>query len=222
MNSRWRHWPAAVAATYCALVVAGLGVAPAPPGIAATTRTVVAYYRDESGSIRAVVLLIAVSLLPLAVVMSWVRQRLTGVGRAVSLLGVATFRAATTIELWVDAGLSAHAATTSPATVILIAGIAAYFTPTLTVADLLMAVPVATAALTTRAFPRWYGYLSLAFAIEQAVETLTLTERHGFASAGGTMNYTLGAGLFLVWVAASGYVCSSVTGQEPAVPQTRP
>jgi hypothetical protein len=203
-------------------VVAGLVVAPAPPGIDAATTTVVTYYRDQSDSIRAVVWLIAVSLLPLAVVMSWVRQRVTGIGRDVFLVGVATFMPATMIELWFDGGLSARATTTAPGTVALLSGIAAFFTPTLTVADLLMAVPVATAALSTRAFPRWYGYLSLAFAVEQAVETLTLIGLHGFASAGGTMNYTLGAGLFLVWVAASGYVCTTATNLHPDVPQTRP
>jgi hypothetical protein len=224
MSSRWRHWPTAVAATYCALVIGGLVIAPAPPAIDATATGVASYYRAESDSIRTVVWLIAVSLLPLAVLMSTVRQRLAGIGRDVFLLGVASFMTATTIELWFDAGLTAHAATTSPNTLSILAGIAAYFAPTLTVADLLMAVPVAMAALRTRMFPRWYGYLSLAFAIEQAVETLTITGRHGFAAAGGTMNYTLGAGLFLIWVAASGYVCTPAPTIDPAVvaPQPRP
>ncbi|HEY2877746.1 hypothetical protein [Nocardioides sp.] len=209
MSSRWRHWPAAVAATYCILVIGGLVIAPAPPAIDSTPMGVSNYYRGESDSIRTVVWLIAVSLLPLAVLMSTVRERLAGIGRDVFLLGVASFMAATTIELWFDAGLSAHAGTTPPDTLTVLAGIAAYFTPTLTVADLLMAVPVAMAALRIRIFPRWYGYLSIAFAIEQAVETLTITGRHGFAAAGGTMNYTLGAGLFLIWVAATGFACTS-------------
>jgi hypothetical protein len=165
-----------------------------------------------------------VSLLPFAVLMSTVRQRLAGIGCDVFLLGVASFMAATTIELWFDAGLSAHAATTSASTLSILAGIAASFTPTLTVADLLMAAPVAMAALRAGRFPRWYGYLSLAFAIEQAVETLTITERHGFAAAGGTMNYTLGAGLFLIWIAASGFVCTPAATLDPAVvaPHPRP
>lgn len=215
MSAVQRSWPIGVAVVYVLLVVAGLAVAPAPPGIGTAAGTVVGYYRDQSGHVRMAVWLVAVSLGPLAVVVALVRQRLAGIARDVFLLGAATFTAATTIELWFDAGLATRAATSSPGTLALVSGIGAFFTPSLTVADLLMAVPVAVAAFTTPAFPRWYGYLSVVFAAEQAVETVTIIGREGFTAAGGAMNYTVGAGLFLLWIAASGCACTPVTSPDP-------
>ena len=42
------------------------------------------------------------------------------------------------------------------------------------------------------------------FAVEQSIETITVFGKSGFIAPGGPMNFTLGAGLLLVWVIASG------------------
>jgi hypothetical protein len=44
---------------------------------------------------------------------------------------------------------------------------------------------------------------------EQSIETITVFGTRGFIAPGGPMNFTLGAGLFLVWVIGAGVAASS-------------
>jgi hypothetical protein len=84
------------------------------------------------------------------------------------------------------------------------------FGPILTIADVIVAVPIALAAKAGR-FPRWLGVLASVFAAEQFVETVTVVGGSGlFISPGGTMNMLLGGALFIVFFGALG-VCTGVT-----------
>jgi hypothetical protein len=45
--------------------------------------------------------------------------------------------------------------------------------------------------------------------IEQTVETITVFGKKGFIEPGGAMNFTLGAGLFLIWFVSAGVALSA-------------
>jgi hypothetical protein len=88
-------------------------------------------------------------------------------------------------------------------------GIAAYFGPVLTVSIVLLIAPVGLAAWRGEGgLPRWLAWLTLVFAVEQSIETMTVFGKSGFIAPGGPMNFTLGAGLLLVWVIAAGAAAS--------------
>jgi len=50
------------------------------------------------------------------------------------------------------------------------------------------------------------------FALEQAIETITVFGKSGFIAPGGDMNVQLGAGLLVVWLVAVGVATSRDAG----------
>jgi hypothetical protein len=82
--------------------------------------------------------------------------------------------------------------------------VGAYFGPVLTTTDVEMGGAVALAALRDGSLPRWLGWISAVFAVEQLAETATIFGTSGFAAPGGDWNNMLGAGLFMVWIVALG------------------
>ena len=48
--------------------------------------------------------------------------------------------------------------------------------------------------------PRWLGWLSIVFFVEQGVETVTVFGTSGFLAPGGTMNIYLGGAIGMAWV----------------------
>jgi hypothetical protein len=48
--------------------------------------------------------------------------------------------------------------------------------------------------------PRWLGWLSVAFFVEQGIETLTVFGESGFIAPGGAMNLYLGGIIGMAWV----------------------
>jgi hypothetical protein len=107
-----------------------------------------------------------------------------------------------------------HANTLDPGVARTVADVAVMFGPILTVADVIVAVPIALAAKAGR-FPRWLGVLAAIFALEQFVETVTIIGGPGlFISPGGAMNMFLGGALFIVFFLALG-VSTSLTNDAP-------
>jgi hypothetical protein len=216
-----KRWPLVAALLYAAAVVAGLFIAPATPSVAASGHALISYYRDHADSVRLVAWLGAVSTIPLALLAAAVRRLLTGVGRDVFLIGVVGIIGSTTIWLWIGAGLALHPASVDPSTARVIANIAAYFAPLLTIPVLLVVTPVACAARQHgTGVPTWLGILSAVVAIEQITETLTILDTRGFTAPGGSMNLHLGAPLFLIWVIATGAATTAGSRSRPTtVPQ---
>jgi hypothetical protein len=106
--------------------------------------------------------------------------------------------------LWFSSGLALHANAIDPAVARTITDVALMFGPILTVADVIVAAPIALAAKDGR-FPRWLGVLALIFAVEQFVEMVTVIGGPGlFISPGGPMNMLLGGALFIVFFGALG------------------
>ena len=102
--------------------------------------------------------------------------------------------------------------------------IAVMWGPILTVADIMVAVPILLAANDDR-FPRWLGIVAAVFAVEQQIELITIIgPPASFISPGGTMNFYLGGPLFIIFFLALGVALSleqpvedrSATVDEPA------
>jgi hypothetical protein len=48
--------------------------------------------------------------------------------------------------------------------------------------------------------PRWLGWLSILFFVEQGIETITVFGESGFIAPGGAMNLYLGGVIGMAWV----------------------
>jgi hypothetical protein len=127
------------------------------------------------------------------------------------LLGAAGLVTSTIVWSWINAGLALHPDTLDPHVARTAADIGAYFGPVLTVSIILLIVPIGIAAWRGEGgLPRWLAWFTLVFAVEQSIESITVFGKRGFIAPGGPMNFTLGAGLFLVWVISAGVAASGV------------
>src|SRR3954454_9160490 len=210
-----RWWPLLAAIVYVLATVASLSALPKAPGVNASGETLVRYYRDHAGGLRTATWLLTWALVPFVILMAHVRSFLSGLCRDVMLISVAMFVTTGTVWTWFNAGLALHAATLDAHVTRTLVDISLYFGPILTVADVLLAGAVGLAAWRgDGGLPRWLAYFSAVFALEQAIETITIFGKSGFIAPGGDMNFQLGAGLLLVWLIALG-VATSRRRPEP-------
>jgi hypothetical protein len=199
-----RRIPLVAGIVFAVLFILALLIVPTLPGIEQPQSAVVSYFRDHAGVIRLQALLITLGFLALVTILAYARQRLEGPAGHAFTIGSALIVAEFSVELWFAGGLALHAHTLDPVVARTVTGIALMFGPVLTVADVIVAVPIALAAKAGR-FPRWLGVLAAVFGIEQFVETVTIVGGPGlFISPGGPMNMLLGGGLFIVFFLALG------------------
>jgi hypothetical protein len=211
-----RRIPLIAGIVFAVLFVLALVMVPPLPGIDQPGSAVVSHVRDHAGLLRLQALLITLGFLALVVVLSHARTRLDGPAGYAFTIGSALIIAEFSVELWFSSGLALHANALDPVVARTITDVALMFGPILTVADVIVAVPIALAAKAGR-FPRWLGVLASVFAAEQFVETVTVVGGSGlFISPGGTMNMLLGGALFIVFFGALG-VCTGVT-PNPGAP----
>jgi hypothetical protein len=205
-----RRIPLIAGIVFAVLFVLALVMVPPLPGIDQPGGAVVSHVRDHAGLLRLQALLITLGFLALVVVLSHARTRLDGPAGYAFTIGSALIIAEFSVELWFSSGLALHASTLDPVVARTITDVAVMFGPILTIADVIVAVPIALAAKAGR-FPRWLGVLASVFAAEQFVETVTVVGGSGlFISPGGTMNMLVGGALFIVFFGALG-VCTGVT-----------
>src|SRR6476620_604944 len=153
-------------------------------------------------------LMVTFGALALVVVLGYARDRLTGPPAYVFTIGSALVLVEFFIATWFSGGLALHPDQLGSATARTITDIAAMFGPILTVADIMVAVPILLAANDGR-FPRWLGLLAAVFAVAQLIETLTIIGPPASCiSPGGAMNFCLGGPLFIVFFLALGGVLS--------------
>jgi hypothetical protein len=177
---------------------------PTLPGTDQPASAVKSHLRDHAGALRLQALLITLGFLALVIVLAYARSRLEGPAGYAFTIGSALIIAEFSVELWLTSGLALHANSLDPAVARTAADIALMFGPVLTVADVIVAVPIALAAKAGR-FPRWLGVLAAIFALEQFAETVTIIGGPGlFISPGGPMNMLLGGVLFIVFFLALG------------------
>jgi type IV secretory pathway VirB2 component (pilin) len=205
-----KRWPLFAAIAYVVLLFAGLFVVPAVPDVTASGARLVRYYQDHGDAVRVVTWLSTVSMVPIVVLLSHLRSRLTGIGRDVMLFGAVGLVVSTMVWSWFSAGLALHANTLDPQVARTVADVGSFFGPVLTVSIILLIVPIGLAAWHGEGgFPRWLAWITAVFAAEQSIETITVMGKRGFIAPGGPMNFMLGAGLFAIWVIAAGAAASS-------------
>jgi hypothetical protein len=199
-----RRIPLVAGIVFAVLFAVGLAMVPPMPGTDQSASAVVSYFREHSGVVRLQVLLLTLGFLALVIVLAYARTRLDGPAGYAFTIGSALIIAEFSVELWFVGGLALHVNTLDPAVARTVVDVALMFGPILTVADVIVAVPIALAARAGR-FPRWLGVLAAVFAAEQFIEAVTIIGGPGlFISPGGAMNMLLGGALFIIFFLALG------------------
>jgi len=172
----------------------------------------VAWLQLHQADVPVAVVCFALSAIPFLTWAAWVRRALPDVYGYAFLAGAGAFVAQFVASSWFLSGAALHADTIDPQTARSLLDVGAYFGPLLTTTDVVMAGAVALAALREGVFPRWLGWLSVIFAVEQVAEMSTIYGTSGFAAPGGEWNNVLGAGLFMIWLVSLGVAA----GRRPA------
>jgi hypothetical protein len=218
-----RWWPLVAAILYVVATFASVLGLPKAPDVNASGEVLVRYYRDHADALRTATWLLTWSLVPFVILMAHVRSFLSGLCRDVMLISVAMFLATGTVWTWFNAGLALHPGALDPHVARTLVDISVYFGPILTVADVLLAGAIGVAAWRgDGGLPRWLAYFSAAFALEQAIETITIFGKSGFIAPGGDMNFQLGAGLLFVWLIALGVATSRRAATAAPAPAPAP
>jgi len=160
----------------------------------------VAWLQLHQADVPVAVVCFALSAIPFLVLAAWVRRALPDVYGYAFLAAAGAFVAQFVVSAWFLAGTALHADTIDPQTARSLLDVGAYFGPVLTTTDVAMAGAVTLASLREGVLPRWLGWLSAVFAVEQLAEMSTIYGTSGFAAPGGEWNNVLGAGLFMVWI----------------------
>jgi len=198
------------------LFTAGLLIVPTLPGIDKPGYDIVSFVNAHAGAMRMQVLLTTFGALALVIVLGYARDRLAGPPGYVFTIGSAVVLVEFFIVMWFNGGLALHPDQLGSATARTIADITSMFGPILTVADIMVAVPILLAANAGR-FPRWLGILAAVFAVEQLIETITIIgPPASFISPGGAMNFYLGGPLFIVFFLGLGVALSLEQAEPPA------
>jgi hypothetical protein len=203
-----RRTPMIAGIAFAVLFAVALLTVPTLPGIDKAGYDIVSFVNDHSAALRAQALLIAFGSLALVVVLASARDRLVGTPAHVFTIGAAAVLVQTWLAMWFSAGLALHPDQLGSATARTIADILAMWGPLLTIADIMVAVPILLAANEGR-LPRWLGIVAAVFGVEQLIETITIIGPPGsFISPGGPMNFYLGGPLFIVFFLALGVALS--------------
>lgn len=105
------------------------------------------------------------------------------------------------VQAWFWAGLALHPEGLDPATARVLFDIAQYWGPIINGATMTMAVAFIPLAFGASSFlPKWLGWLSVVFFVEQGIETITVFGQSGFLAPGGAMNLYLGGVIGMAWV----------------------
>jgi len=206
-----RRTPMVAGAAFAVMYVVALAIVRPLPGIDKPGYDIVTHVNQHSSAMRMQALLIAFGSLALVVLLGIARDRLSGPAAYVFTIGSAVMIVEIGISTWFTAGLAMHPEQLGSATARTIADIVAMWGPMLTIADIMVAVPILLAANQGH-LPRWMGIVAAVFAVEQLIETITIIGPPGsFISPGGPMNFYLGGPLFIAFFLALGIALSDLT-----------
>jgi hypothetical protein len=155
--------------------------------------------------------------LPGAVLFTLVHRRMRGSPATAYLLGTALSMCLIFVSGMIRLGLMRHASAVTASEARLMADIEAQWGPLATIGNVLQAGSLAIAVRQGQ-FPPWLFPISLMFAVEQAVETVTVVMSGNIWGPGGLLNLG-GAALYLVWVLAIGVGLSA--SEEPRADNAR-
>lgn len=196
--------PLLAAIAFVALFVVGTAFLGTPLPVETSPDATVAWLKAHQAAIPVAVVCTALALVPFLVLAAWVRRSLPDVDGYAFLAAAGAFGAQAMVSTWFLSGAALHADTIDPQLARALLDVGAYFGPVLTTTDVVMAGAVAHAALRSGVLPRWLGWLSAVFVVEQVAEMATIYGTAGFTAPGGAWNNVVGASLLMIWVLALG------------------
>jgi hypothetical protein len=207
--------PQVAGVVFAVLFAVALLMVPPLPGIDESGEAIVAHVVAHGSAIRLQAVLVALGSVALVIVLGHARTRVDGAAGHVLTIGSAVIITEVIVEMWLTSGLTLHAGSLNPSTARILTDVAVMWGPLLTVADVMVAVPIALASVQGK-FPRWLGALAAVFALEQLVETATIVGGSGFIEPGGAMNLYVGGALFVVFFLALGLTSGATRPTECA------
>lgn len=194
--------PALAAVSFVLLLSIGVLICDVPPQVDASGQATLVWAQTNQRAIGAQVWLVAVAWLPGAVLFTLVHRRMRGATATAYLLGTALSMCLIFVGGMLRLGLMRHAAGLTASEARLVADIEAQWGPLATIGNVLQAGALALAVRQGQ-FAPWLFPISLMFAVEQGVETVTILMSGSIWGPGGLLNLA-GAALYLVWVLATG------------------
>jgi hypothetical protein len=171
------------------------------PTIDSSGQEIVRWFTDNATNAQVYAWTAAFAALTLAVFGGIVTSLLPQPNRYIFLGGVLGWVITGQVQAWIWAGLAFHPAGLDPATARTIFDIAQYWGPIVNGSTMTMAAAFAPLAFwQSDIVPRWLGWLSVLFFVEQAIETVTVFGTSGFFAPGGAMNLYLGGVIGMAWV----------------------
>lgn len=190
---------------FVALFVTGQAFLGTPVHVEDSPAKAVAWLQLHQDDVPVASVCFALALIPFLVLTAWARRALPDIYGYAFLAAAGAFAAQAMVATWFFSGAAIHADTIDPKTARALLDVGAYFGPILTTTDIVMAGAIALVALREGLLPRWLGWLSVVFAVEQLAETATIYGNSGFAAPGGDWNNIVGGGLLAIWIIALGF-----------------
>jgi hypothetical protein len=172
------------------------------PTVDSTGQEVLDWFTDNGTKADTYAWTWAVSSLALAAFGAIIATLLPRPHRYLLLAGVLGWVIAGQVQAWFWAGLALHPEGLEPETARTLFTIPAYLGPVINGSTMTMAAAVFPLGFGRAPMvPRWLAWLSIAFFVEQGVETITIFGgESGFLAPGGAMNIYLGGVIGFAWV----------------------
>jgi len=205
--------PLLAAVSFVGLLSVAVFVCEVPPQVDASGEAVLAWVKANEQAIGTQTWLGAVAWLPGAMLFTRAYCRMRGVTAASYLLGVALSMILIFFGGMLRLGLMRHASDLTAGEARLVADIEANWGPLATIGNILQAGALAV-AVRQKQFVPWLFPVSLMFAAEQSIETVTIMKSGDIWGPGGLVNLA-GSALYLVWVLAIGVGLSWADKSDP-------
>jgi hypothetical protein len=194
--------PTIAAVSFVLLLSMAVLICGVPPQVDPSGQAILAWVQMNQRAIGVQVWLVAVAWLPGAILFTLVHRRMRGAPATAFLLGTALSLCLIFVGGMLRLGLVRHADALTASEARLVADIEAQWGPLATIGNVLQAGSLAI-AIRQGQFAPWLFPISLMFAVEQAVETVTILMSGTIWGPGGMLNLA-GAALYLVWALALG------------------
>lgn len=171
------------------------------PTVESSGEQIVAWFSANGTAARTYAWCLAFFSLGLGIFAGLVAAQLPRAHAFVCFGGVIGWAITAQIQAWFWAGLSFHAEGLAPGTARVIFDITSFWGPVVNASSATMSAPFVVLGLgASQLVPRWLGWLSLVFFLEQAIETITIFGESGFIAPGGIMNVYLGGLIGFLWL----------------------
>lgn len=170
------------------------------PSINSTGEEVIAWFSANATAARTYAWCGAFISLGLFIVGGQVAALLPRTHAYIFLGGMLGWAITAQVQAWFWAGLALAPSELTPGAARVIFDIPAFWGPLVNASSAAMAAPLVMLGLGNSSIvPRWVGWLSLVFMLEQSIETITVFGQTGFLAPGGTMNLYVGGVIGFAW-----------------------